>query len=792
MEATLSARTYPILIPILLLVLASGPAEAAPARPTTPKPSFAAVPSWTLEYELKVDGETEGFQKLHAVIVGQVVLGSRNLGAALSTNMPAASDIKPNMKPSDAIALSQKMLASFEHSATWARTPPGENVTSEAALKAYMDSANTTVSGTYDIDQGNRIVRAHPGGEIVPATIPMFDLDETKKVYSLSFPIKFAETEGNSDCVRGEEKVRQSDGSWVTNPFAMSWGVADAYEADEPVKDVGNAWVISGTLPDSLAPISGQRSFRIRYNTTGTGTLVARYTLRYETPPEVRLVFDAQDAIWRPTPGPDEDTPDKDNPCDVYWFVDQPSGKKVDVERVTFDLVNVSGYPGVCMNWPETPKKDPHGNPPDLRFEHDPSQTDIQWDADGLSIRITGKTAAKRQGTITIQSFDGAAMGQVVATAKLADGRVITGEVPPHGLRPGRGELLVPNRDQNSDIATSWIDEYANGKGEGSDEDAKPKGDGQTGDGLTMWEEYRGFWIGGAWTDTDPNVKDLFIDNRVGPMAESGMKLLERASGLKVHGKLTKLEHKINRVINFNARSDRHVVDQHCLRVRESATKEYGIAEPVAGARFDGPPKNTDWINVLLGLSTSTLYPDPNMPSGYASQSDQAAHVAHELGHGIGIYHHGDRDAFLGVYWVRQPADLVQERGRGNIQIVFDPALQPVNVDQFFRGRSLRRVFLGEKFGQHSGDTDCFMRYNCARAYRLVASPTKRVWFGSIQPPGRTLCTSPAGTGFNMPNQDPESWFSGADRLRGDCLHQFVISDAHEITYRDEKAQAGP
>jgi len=371
MEATLSARTYPILIPILLLVLASGPAEAAPARPTTPKPSFAAVPSWTLEYELKVDGETEGFQKLHAVIVGQVVLGSRNLGAALSTNMPAASDIKPNMKPSDAIALSQKMLASFEHSATWARTPPGENVTSEAALKAYMDSANATVSGTYDIDQGNRIVRAHPGGEIVPATIPMFDLDETKKVYSLSFPIKFAETEGNSDCVRGEERVRQSDGSWVTNPFAMSWGVADAYEADEPVKDVGNAWVISGTLPDSLAPISGQRSFRIRYNTTGTGTLIARYTLRYETPPEVRLVFDAQDAIWRPTPGPDEDTPDKDNPCEVYWFVDQPSGKKVDVERVTFDLVNVSGYPGVCMNWPETPKNDPHGNPPDLRFEHD-------------------------------------------------------------------------------------------------------------------------------------------------------------------------------------------------------------------------------------------------------------------------------------------------------------------------------------------------------------------------------------------------------------------------------------
>src|SRR5690349_3835876 len=125
----------------LLLALSSG-TDAAPARPASPKPSFAAVPSWTLDYELKIDGETDGFQKLHAVITGRVVLGSRNIGAALSATLPAGSDIKPSLKMQEATELSRKKLASFEHSATWARTPPGPDATSEAALQAYLDSAN--------------------------------------------------------------------------------------------------------------------------------------------------------------------------------------------------------------------------------------------------------------------------------------------------------------------------------------------------------------------------------------------------------------------------------------------------------------------------------------------------------------------------------------------------------------------------------------------------------------------------------------------------------------------------
>ena len=775
--------------PLLILALAQPDAAGgAGARrrtpPPKPSPSFAAVPAWTLDYEMTVDGEVTGFQKLHAVLTGRVVLDSRSIGAALSTTMGAASEITPD----NAVELSQKMLESFEHSATWGRMPPADAVVSEARLQSWQDSANATVSGTYTVDQDNRTVRARPSGQLMPLTVIMFDVDESKKMYSLSFPVKFGETLGNNECVRGEERVRQPDGSWVTKPFAMSWIVVDAYEAAEPVKDVGNAWVLSGTLPDSLQPISGQRSFHIKYNTTGTGMLTARYTLTYETPPPVRLVFDAQDPIWRPTPGPDEDTPDAENPCEVHWWIDQPTGKKVEVEAVSFDLVNVSRYPGVCMNWPETPKKDPQGSPPDLRFENDPSKTDIEWDADGQSIRITGATAAARQGDIVIQSFDGASKGQLVATAKLADGRVITGEVPPHGRQAGRGELLVPDRDQGSDIASSWALEYAQGLGEGSDDDPKPKGDGQTGDGLSVWEEYRGFRIGGTWTDTDPRVKDLFIDNRVGPVADPGIALLQTASGIKVHGSLNKFEHKINRVINFNARSDRHVVDQHCLRIRESPHKDYGVADPIAGARFTGPPKNTDWVNVLVGLPTSALYPDPTSPSGYMVQNGQAAHVAHELGHGIGIYHHGDRDIW-GVFWTKQPAGLVKESGTGVVQVVLDPTLQPIHPDQFFRAGPTRRVWVGEHFGQHSGDVGCFMRYNVATAYKLVGSPAKRVWVGGGQPRGLALCTSPAGTRFNFPNNNPESWYSGADNLRGDCLHQFVISDAHEITYRDG---AGP
>lgn len=797
------------------LALLPAPALAwDPISDRTPSPvrDFMSVPVWYLDYEVVVDCVSPTLPiKLHALFTGHVVLNMRTPGAALSTILPAVSKAIP---PGGRAAAAYEALRASYDGSTWMRAPPPENATA-AATQAWNDSALATMNATYDVTGTEYVAHARGSGPHQPLGMYMFDVDVAKKVYALSLPVVFGETISNSPSVKGEEQslVQQQDGTraWIKKPLERDWGVLQTYAAVDPVPEsTGNAYILRGSLPDTLAPLKGYASYRLSYNSdqAATGTMRIRYTLALEPPKPASLIFYAIQDDWRPTPGPDEDTPDAENPLEIGWRVLQPPGKKVDVEEVSFHLGNVSRYPGVCMNWPAKPKIDGTGGfTVDLRFKKDLDySSDVDWGEDGQSLRITGDTAKLGRGREVIQAFDGAAIGELVAEARLADGRVLPGTVPEDGLQPDRGKLLIPDREEGvSDIARSWRSEHAKGLADGSDQDAEPKGDGQEGDGLSVWEEYRGFMVDGKWTDTDPRKKTLFINNIVGTVAEPGIRLLERATGLEVLDRLRREErrddnHPEARVINFNNRLDRHVVDQHCLRLRESQDPSAGVAEPIFGARFTGPPKNTDWVNVVLGMPDDRVFPDPTAPKGYSVQSDQDAMVAHELGHAIGIYHHGDRDPWtadgkFGLYWTKKSGggglSFLEEDGTGIIRAVRDPSMTPIDANSlFFRGRTRRRVGVGFHFGQHSGDVECFMRYNAAVAHPLVADPQVRDMTGLNEPPGRTLCSSPAGTRFNLPSTAPESWYSGADYLRGDCVHQFVISDAHEIKYRDDKAQA--
>lgn len=485
---------------------------------------------------------------------------------------------------------------------------------------------------------------------------------------------------------------------------------------------------------------------------------------------------------WRPLCSASETV--KGNDLQIEWRVDDEGGdpaRPPKVERVAFALLNTSRLPGVCMNWPLQPASPPDA---DLRF---PAGTDVS--PDGQKKVLTGAPAAAGRGTVQVDCFDAGATAELVAEATLDDGRILKATVE----KTGDAALQIPDVfDGVSGIARCWT--RANGRRAREDDEDKPQGDGQKGDGLTVWEEYRGFWIGGKWQDCDPGIKDLFIYNQVGDAAYPGILLFETATGLHVHQQLAEGEFRADRVINFNTGSRPHEVDQHCLLVVSGGFDEKdsslgkisgSMAVSVEGKR-NGPPKNTRYVSLKPSMLDKSIpeRQERNGESYLVARADNT--VAHELGHAVGIRHHGDHKD-LGyrtwkleqvptggfVIWADGEQVFVRSEKSG---FIIPPA------ELFKDPDGERLVWIGEQKGMMSGDDRCFMRYTHARAYRSLTDPKTLYYHGETEVVGRTLCSSTAGAGVNEKGRKPQPRYGNADEeaRRGDCLHRFVISDRWE------------
>lgn len=169
------------------------------------------------------------------------------------------------------------------------------------------------------------------------------------------------------------------------------------------------------------------------------------------------------------------------------------------------------------------------------------------------------------------------------------------------------------------------------------DDGAEPKGNGFAGDGLTLYEEYRGFVENGDWKDGDPATKDFFVLNRIGEAAKGGLSLFASASQLQVHHELTEEELDWTRVVNRRSTSARK---QHgVVPSLVSGGDDPGYSEAVGGP---GPPR---MVSANLDSRSNTTNPaavgsDP----GGQPVADADAEIAHELMHACGMRHHGDAD----------------------------------------------------------------------------------------------------------------------------------------------------
>jgi hypothetical protein len=424
------------------------------------------------------------------------------------------------------------------------------------------------------------------------------------------------------------------------------------------------------------------------------------------------------------------------------------------VSSVKWELKNTSKEPGIALNWPFEADDDEF----DLKLEKSASPSTVfdeklQW--------LERFEVSGYEDSATILPYDWGGWADLEVTFALNDGRTIKGK-----LKPGGDSLVrIPRRTPDSKIADIWKQTLASqGKRVGADDadtEGTPEGDGTPGDGLTVYEEYRGFYENGVHIEGDPATKDLFVLDKSGGIGAGGISRFQRITKLAVHGKLQPLELPVDRVINKNRSAGPHLVDQHGLTVRVDNSLK-GRAEARGGP---GNPKKVREVAIPAEFRTWT--------ADYLAST-----LAHELLHAVNVYHHGDQDRRF-VTWVRGGDGLLRE---------FAPALPAEGVEIRVRledGADVTdlvnsgvKIWMGSKNGQHSGTENCVMRYDCSQTYIADSDPKLR--YLVEEPVGTGLCTTPNGTGVNVPGRRPQPRYVEASATRGSCAKQVLVNDAVE------------
>jgi len=456
---------------------------------------------------------------------------------------------------------------------------------------------------------------------------------------------------------------------------------------------------ISGGLPASGA-LSGSSTFTCPSQAlTALGgypltedTNMFSWTITWSmtpTPANLNLVVTIPSySTWRPTGGRTEKEVGV-NPTSLSpnvlgvraQLIDKDSGMPSYLipDKVTFALASVSHEPGVAMNWPPkaTATSDAdltfdceYNFSPALQIKVDSKDCLSDFTLTGSQIEIDPQTNSNPI-AVSLSPHDWGGWGTLNVTATVG-GVSYQGSLD---TDPGNTDILLPKRQADSFVADGW--KSANGGvglPDNDDSERNPKGSGPAGDGFTLYEEYRGFYMGcsddgepqsegtaGATcqhVDGDPTRQDYFVVDHTG--SDRGIKLFASAAGLKVHFRGMKCEEmdgtsvqpdgssdtfcnpagdpNLYRTINFNTEQGPHKVPQHGVVMNWGGNGP--ISHVVTTSDYvcqDGThscpalPKHIDHIEMSRGLWTG-------------GSDDSASIVAHELSHSVDVYHHGDID----------------------------------------------------------------------------------------------------------------------------------------------------
>ncbi|MDB6140304.1 MAG: hypothetical protein JWO94_3376, partial [Verrucomicrobiaceae bacterium] len=202
-----------------------------------------------------------------------------------------------------------------------------------------------------------------------------------------------------------------------------------------------------------------------------------------------------------------------------------------------FYLTDVSKHTGRCGNEPKTAGPDPK---PGLRFSKNQGAGVHVDEGNPQHAYIISDVT---EGTVVIEALDAGAYGKLQVTADASD---LIGTYE----RTGEKHLLIPRDDNGNHIADAWEQKkniFDKNYPATWDEDNVPNtGFDNRGDGLTLYEEYRGFVTGvqvdpsheeRVWQRLEPAVKKLFVypqgDDNL--LFKAGSRLYESVTGTKVY-----------------------------------------------------------------------------------------------------------------------------------------------------------------------------------------------------------------------------------------------------------------
>ncbi|MCB2149666.1 MAG: hypothetical protein KQI81_24510 [Deltaproteobacteria bacterium] len=334
----------------------------------------------------------------------------------------------------------------------------------------------------------------------------------------------------------------------------------------------------------------------------------------------------------------------------------KPEGAK---GHITFRLLDVSQVKGECMN---SPPRDPDTHL-DLQFSKTGSSKGIWVGPDGTEARTEDPL---NEATIAVQSRDFGAWGRLEAEVKVVvKGREQAARAVYKAL--GTDWLALPRDDDGDHVADGWAKQMGIDENAIEDNDPRP-GKTYPGDGLSVYEEYRGFMVKGRHVRTDPTVKDLFIwdpDSLIPQSNVSGGAL----GTIKVHLVAadeikSAAQGPQGRMINFNFDPPTHAVDQHGLLIFKGDLANIGhtfesftnpdarLGPPVESDRIEVNPNYTfnqicAVVNKYRQEYTREKGPDWPDAAWYEARLAEtiAFAVAHEVSHGVGVRHHTPESA---------------------------------------------------------------------------------------------------------------------------------------------------